>query len=353
MIKPLLDDLTQFYSKNQIDKGSLKLLYTKGKPPFGYDVNHKTKEYIVNKSEAVIIRAIFEMYSQNMPYKELLEFLNTKGYRSKHGRNFTQTSLHGILRNEKYAGIYAMKTPNGIIHIQNAIPAIISTDVFAMIQEKLKRNKTNSQTYKAFEPYILSGKIYCGQCGGKLFGNRRKSAKSQLYWSGYQCSNKKKYKNCDAKEVKKENIEEFVLHLLETDIFTDEYIENASKRLLETYNESLIDIDNDITTLQSDAFDTHNKINNLVEALASGLSSSSVKSKLEELELHKSELNARITKEQFRKAQNLSLDQIRTYLNVYKNISTKSAEEQKRIIELFVDKIVVSEDKIDIYLTVE
>lgn len=41
-----------------------------------------------------------------MNYSQIIEELNRRGVRTRRGRKFGRNSLHEILRNEKYTGVY-------------------------------------------------------------------------------------------------------------------------------------------------------------------------------------------------------------------------------------------------------
>ncbi len=77
--------------------------------------------------------------------------LNELGYKTKRGKTFGKNSLHSILRNPKYCGIYEFnvspkrdvsgsrnnhgrKSENEIIRVDDAIPAIITKEQFDKVQ---------------------------------------------------------------------------------------------------------------------------------------------------------------------------------------------------------------------------
>jgi hypothetical protein len=50
-------------------------------------------------------------------------------------------------------------------------PAIIDKALFLRVQDRLKSNKYFSGSNSAREPYLLTGKAYCGHCGTRLVGD--------------------------------------------------------------------------------------------------------------------------------------------------------------------------------------
>ncbi|MBR4196746.1 MAG: recombinase family protein [Synergistaceae bacterium] len=60
----------------------------------------------LNEKEAEIVRIIFEKYADGIGYNQILNYLNSIGYRTKRGNQFGKNSLYSILENEKYVGTY-------------------------------------------------------------------------------------------------------------------------------------------------------------------------------------------------------------------------------------------------------
>jgi len=82
-----------------------KGLFNGGRAPLGFDIS-EDKRYIVNELETQAIRIIFDMVLQGYTYDQIIYTLHNLGYRTKAGSEFKKNSLHDILTNEKYAGIY-------------------------------------------------------------------------------------------------------------------------------------------------------------------------------------------------------------------------------------------------------
>ena len=144
--------INEYYSKNlarEVMKGLSENAYQAkhngGIPLYGYDVDPETKKYIINEHEAGAVRIIFNKIIQGFSYRELAEYLNLLGYRTKIGNKFSATSsFYDILTNPKYKGEYVFnrsvskpkqlgmkrshrknKNEEEIIRIPNGIPAIV------------------------------------------------------------------------------------------------------------------------------------------------------------------------------------------------------------------------------------
>ncbi len=49
---------------------------------------------------------IFQMYIEGNGFQQILKYLNGNGYTTKNQKQFTQSSLNCILKNEKYNGTF-------------------------------------------------------------------------------------------------------------------------------------------------------------------------------------------------------------------------------------------------------
>lgn len=157
--------VSQYYSANlarEVVKGlkenAYKAIHNGGLPCLGLDVDPETKKYVINEHEAEAVRIIFEKVTQGWSYRELAEYLNLLGYRTKMGKKFSATSsFYDILTNPKYKGEYVFnrsvskpkqlgmkrshrknKNEEEIIRVPNGIPAIVDEETFELVQKLLK-----------------------------------------------------------------------------------------------------------------------------------------------------------------------------------------------------------------------
>lgn len=167
-----------------------------------------------------------------------------------------------------------------MIRIEGGIPAIISKEGFAAVQRKMSRNRKQPGFYKGKELYLLSGLIYCGECGHAMQGNSRISGRSKERYISYRCGHKDRAKPCQNKEIRREYIEAFVLSELQKKLFNDDVIPQLTSKLNahlaandETRNEK-------IRHLQARLMETDKQIANIVGAVAQGFVQDSFKEKM-------------------------------------------------------------------------
>ncbi|MEO3112490.1 recombinase family protein, partial [Turicibacter sanguinis] len=219
--------VSQYYSSNlarEVMKGlrenAYKCLHNGGLPPLGYDVDSITKQYIINEKEAESIRIIFKKFLEGWSYRELAEYLNVLGYRTKIGNKFSaNSSFYDILVNSKYKGEYVFgrslskpkqpgmkrshrknKDESEIIRVPNGLPAIIDEGTFEQVQKLLASRQRSKGASKAKEVYLVSGLIECGECGSAYHGSARIGGRNKQKYVSYRCSKRKKIENpCQCK----------------------------------------------------------------------------------------------------------------------------------------------------------
>ena len=72
---------------------------------YGYNYNLETKEITINEEETEIVRYMFERYVEGVGSSTIAKELTTKGIKtSKCGTKWCESTIRGILKNEKYIG---------------------------------------------------------------------------------------------------------------------------------------------------------------------------------------------------------------------------------------------------------
>ena len=267
--------MAEYYSKNlarEVMKWQKETAYQckhcGGKPPLGYDVDKETHKYIINEKEAATVKLIFQMYLEGNGFHQILRYLNENGYTTKNQKQFTQSSLNCILKNEKYNGTFVFnkkqekdamgkrnpkaKSEEEVIRIENGMPAIIDKKTFEKVQQKMKENKRRAGSFKSKHLYLLSGMIFCGECGEPMFGNFRKGGRHKLLYASYRCANRRSHKGCCNKEIHREYIEDFVLESLQRILFAPKATkQNTAKGRIVELEKSIKNINIDESTIQN------------------------------------------------------------------------------------------------------
>lgn len=253
MMEAVLEGMSEYYSQNlarEVMKGmketALQCKHTGGKPPLGYDVDKETKRLVINEYEAETVRLIFDMYSQGYGYTPILDLLYKENRKTKNGKDFGKNSLYSILTNPKYKGMYIFnrssaksiagtrnthlyKDDEDLIMIDGGCPRIVDEETYEKVQTRITNNKDKGGRQNAKEQYLLSGKVFCKECGKAMVGNKRYSGRNKLLYVTYRCPTHRNA--CSNKEINRDYLESYLTDLLEKDIFNTSALKSISKKI--------------------------------------------------------------------------------------------------------------------------
>ena len=376
ILESVIEGMNEYYSLNlsrEVRKGlqenALECKVTGGPPALGYSVDRNTQKYIINEYEAEAVRLIFRMYLEGYSYTEIIDILNNKGYRTRRGIPFAKNSLYAILRNERYTGVYiyvkdSTKNPKGkyvrhgeydpdaVIRIPGGIPAIISEDDFHRVQAKMKERQHKAAKFSAKQEYLLSGKIYCGECGSPYAGNSRKPRPDHPLYISYKCTRRnQRDTKCNNPEINRDKLERLVLERLSEVLFNPDVI----PRLVEQYNEYIAEKTGSAKertlALQTELRDIERKITNTVNLMIE-TGSVAFKDKLNELEQSKEKLLLELTEaEAALKQENFSEEQISKLFHIAEQqLKNGTLANRRLVIDQYINKIIIYPDKIEVYM---
>ncbi|MHB1684127.1 MAG: recombinase family protein [Bacilli bacterium] len=384
ILESLLEGMAQYYSANlarEVMKGMMenahKCLHTGGLPPLGYDVDPSTKKLVIQEEEADTVRRIFDLYLSNFGYDRIMSNLNELDRKTKKGKPFGKNSLHDILVNEKYAGTYvfnrsASRDARGkrnhhsskadIIRIENGVPAIVTREVFDQAQAKMAHNKRQPGAYRSEEVYLLSGLIYCGECAtthGREYamaGNRHVGGRNRKLYVSYRCGNRDRTNiPCGNTELRREYIEDYVIHELERRIFNEANVPILTRKLNEHLAKTSASGKDELKQAISELAKVQTQIENIVNAVASGSAFSSLLDKMGELEERRAQLESRA--EELKAAKRdfvVTENAMRGLFGMFRNaVRDKDIPEIKRFIVSYVQRVVVYHSHVQVTFRVQ
>lgn len=378
IMESLLDGMAEYYSKNlarEVMKGlhenALKCKSNGGRPPFGFKVNKETQTYEIDEYEAQAVRFLFESINQGKSYDYIIRELNRQGYRTRDGNPFGKNLIHEMLKNEKYRGVYvynrrASKDAKGrynshlnkfddeIIKVEGGMPRIISDELFNNVNQLLgSRRRVRNYSGKKNHAYLLTGKIFCGNCGSSYCGGCRYAGKTRTPYDSYSCSKGKRSAkiNCKTREVRREYIEDYVLREILRVVLADERIPGLVKCYQELYAERMDGCDSEQLILKAAIKECEKKINNLVSVMAS-TGSAALVSALEQQEAEKQRLEAELAAaEHDMKASLLTEEEIaEAYKKARELFLTGDFETKRQLVNLYLDKVLVYSDYVEVYI---
>ena len=296
--------------------------------------------YAIEPAGAEIVREIFDQYSQGKNVAQITAELNARGLRTSKGARWNKNSLHTILKNERYAGVYKW----GDVRIEGGIPAIISRELFDEVQERIQKVARAPAAARTDVDYVLTGKLFCGHCGSPMVGESG-TGKSGRKFYYYNCIKRKRERACDKKPVKKDWIETEVVRLTREKVLTDEVIRvivDAALRRREAERDDTIR-----RSLETELVEVKRGIRNILAAIEQGIFSPSTKERLDELESRRAELELAIEDAQIEQP-TVTREELTFWLERFRKGDPKDPKYRDTFIEVFISAVYVYDDHLRI-----
>ena len=218
--------------------------------------------------------------------------LKAHNIKNSMGGEMSYNTIQRMLSNRRYIGELRLRD----VVQPNAIPALVSEDLFNKVQEKLAKNKKAPARHKSEESYLLTTKLHCGCCGALMFGESGTSRTGEVY-RYYKCATAKKKKDCKKKTIRKQWLEDLVVNQTMQLVRDDAAMESIIAKVMELQDRE----NTNLPLYEKQLRDAESGIQNMLNAIQAGILTSSTKERLEQLEETKRELEARIAEEKLAK----------------------------------------------------
>lgn len=350
--------------------------FVSGTVPYGYKRSEEnSKKLVIDDYAAPIVKRIFEMKDNGVTDGMIARALTDDGilppdvYSGKKLKETTVTTnlwkpstVKHLLKNEAYIGTliqgkYArvslkskkkkLLPKSKWIIKENALPRIISDELFERVNAPKRKTDIRNRTYD----YLLKGLVVCAECGATMTVRRVKGyADPKKITPIYVCRTYAKYRNnvCSMHYFREESLNDLVLKEIKN-VLT-KYSKND--KLEKKYESSLCDFDifkeHEITlnNLKSKVVTIDKAISDLYKDRANGIISNEefdgIKKDLQkdrkECEIKIADLEILISKS---KSIFKDEDTKLKYINNFLSAETPS----KQVIDTFINKIEVNEDK--------
>lgn len=343
LTESLLEGMAEYYSKDLSQKtlrGLRESAYkcqTTGPMPLGYETG-PSKEYVINEAEAPIVRITFSRYASGDTMDGIAEHLNRSGYRTRKGVQFRVTTVHNILTNPKYTGLYVYQD----IVIADGIPALVDQETWKAVQDRMRANKKAPARAKAKIEYLLSGKVYCGTCKTSMIGESG-TGRGKLTYAYYKCGARKRGEGCDKKPVRKEVLERRVVQATLQQVLQPDIIKRMAHNAAELMRKARAD-DTELKALQAQYRETVSAYNNLMVAIEQA----PLPGLLERARQHeekKAQLENAIA-EQKTQTPLISEEDMAKWISRFANGSVDDMDYCRKVIDTFVTKVYVYDDKL-------
>ena len=350
----LLEAMAEMYSEELAQKvrrgmneSIIKGNYIGGHILFGYKV--VDKKIIIDEENANAVRFMFDEYAKGTAQREIIAELNAKGYRTSLNRPFTNNSIQNLLKNRKFTGEYISKRGQ---KNNDYYPAIISKSTFLRVQELLQHNRHYGASKKAKQEFILTGKAFCGECGGKLIGGGGTSRTKKRH-SYYVCSERWHNKSCDKKYEQKEPLEKLVIRATLNHVLNNKLINAIADRLTEAQNSDgvrrdILDGERRIKRIEGTI---KRKAELFCEAESAELRKA-IDNSINELSTEKELIEKELAQLRVIQANKRTKAEILAFFENFADCKAEDIEFCKRLVHNFIDKIYVFDDKLIIYYNI-
>lgn len=151
-----------------------------GEIPFGYMRKDKSKELELHPTEAPIRKLAHELFVEHRRKKVVARILNDKGYRTRKGGKFSDTTIDRFLKDSIVIGKrrvnytkslgdnkhWELKPESDWVIVPS--PRLISDDIWEQCQSILGTMTRNYNKVRRVGVHLFSGKVFC-HCGSKMY----------------------------------------------------------------------------------------------------------------------------------------------------------------------------------------
>lgn len=340
-------NVNQFYSENMAEdirrgmRDNAENCKVNGVLPLGY-VRGKDGKYEIDPKEAAIVREIYEKVFEGVAFVDIANDLNARGIKTKQGNLWNKNSFHRMLSNNNYIGVYRH---SGYVN-ENGIPPILEKGVFYAMQKHLETKKNPRGRHREVCDYLLTGKLVCGHCSSLMVGVSGTSKTGAKHYY-YTCNDRRTGGSCKKEHVKKDYIERVVAELTQRFILQDDVIEWIADSAMEILAHS--GSQSEIAALEAELAENKKATKNIMAAIEQGIFTATTKDRLLELESEISILESSIAlAKAARDSSAIERERIIWPLELLRDGDVERKDYQKKLIDTFVQKVVLWDDRIEI-----
>ncbi len=349
-----ISENTTWGQRKRFADGKVSLPY---KNFLGYEKGENDIPRIVEK-EAKIVRFIYKMFLEGKTPSGIAAHLTQQKIPTPRGKEkWTTSTIRSILTNEKYKGDALLqksytvdfltkrkKKNEGEVpqyYVENSHPAIISPEVFDMVQYEFEKRKGQVQSGTS----LFSSKIVCGGCGS-FYGSKVWHSNSKYRRVIWRCNNKyRKKESCNTPHLTEQQIKEGFTNAVNSLIVDKKsIIDECEKLILELTDMSLIE-EKEIR-LQGERDVIYNLLKDLVaQNSRSVINQNEYNDKYESLKERYDKINEKLSKlESLKLETKMRKSKAEIFVENLKQQSCLLTEFDERLWYSLIEKVVVNTD---------
>jgi site-specific DNA recombinase len=317
-----------------------------GQAPFGY--RWEDHRLIPDPGEAPVRKLIYELFLEHRRKKTVARVLNENGYRTRNGSNFSDTTIHRLLRDPTARGIHRANYTRSLGEnkkwvfkpkeewIETEVEAIVSEELWnqcnAILDEQERKNKRPARKVM----HLFSGVAYC-HCGSKMYV----PSNSPKYIC-YKCRNK--ISEADLEEVFHQQLKSFFFSPSEV----SDYL-NRADRVIKDKEELLRALAEEERKVSQEMDKTYRLyLDDEITSQGFGSRYKPMEQRLKQIGEQIPELQGEID---FLKIQYMSKDEILSEAKgLYSRWQQLDSDEKRKIVETITEKIIVGTEDVTINL---
>ena len=254
IMSSLAEDESRSLSENNkwsIQKRFQNGTYVIGTPAYGY--KNVDGKMVIDEEKAAIVRRMFASVMEGKSGAKIANELQAEGIPTARGGKWQSSVIINMIRNETYIGVAVFQKTykddqfnsrvnygeKGMYRIEGHHEPIVSEEVFRAANfavDNNAREKGITKSRKYTKRYALSGKVFCGECGGKC---KRKKIYGEV-WYGCDTHVKDK-KKCRQLPVRADMVEAAFVNMMNKLIYgRDAVLLPMSGRLLGGGNKEVL-----------------------------------------------------------------------------------------------------------------
>ncbi len=333
--------------------------YNTSSPAYGFDLVNSN--LVVNESEAIIVKRIFDLYLHGYGKQAITTILNEEGIPRKRGNaKWSAYNITYILNNERYMGdaLLQKKYTTDTLpyrkhrnhgertqyYVENSNPPIISRETYEAAQSLQKAKAFNPGIARTISP--LSGKLRCPDCGSAFRTQTIRGTKVWICSASSTGSTK-----CVSRRLRENSIYE-TFHLLTwklkdhydsllgTLISDIEQIKNVTRR----NQERIMEIDSEIANLSTqNLVVTRLHTNGILNASEYTKQTSEINQKINTL---RSERKKKLSEDE----NDEQLDNLRELYDIFREYESKKTFDEELFEQIVVNITVDSISQITFHL---
>ena len=318
-------------------------LHIGGQAPYGF--KYENRRLVPHEEEAPVLKLMFELFLEHKRKKTVARILNERGYRTKKGNNFTDSTVRRLLQEPVAKGLQIMNRRHSKktgfkpkeAWVFHKVKAVVDESLWEQVNQIIKKQAQKNKRPLNLKVHLFTGYVFC-ICGGRMYTRMS----SENYVCQHSCGNK----------IHKEDLEEIFKNELHTYTVSPDQVNNYFDKL----HSVIHDKEQELERLKKKQKQLNEKIEKIVELHIQGqIKTEAFHSyhakpyeQLKQIEETIIELEGEVLGFSHRKkSTDIIIEEAR---NLYERWDTLDHNQKRNIIETIVDKIIVDKDEIEINL---